>query len=436
MKKIIYVLLFMFLLFTAPAYALVTFNFESGNYHVVYINDLGTSTSCSNGVSMNYDSTNIEYLKSFDKYDDAIDYMKTIKSLPNKTLVIIGEKKNTDGVYVNDILTSEYALVDLNTTGTTSTTSYVYKEETSNRAYTYINGHGMFGGVDAALIDYSNEKSRAKMMIAGVTGWIDSILYLDASGYDGFDIVPLSVVKSPSYYYVNGSNELVHRLSRKITANNCYATSLTLGPAPSSLKQKDENDNMIKYYSYDGIYFYTSLESMLNDYKNGININAVNKIPYYNYYMYLPVRSKTNITSDNIRNYLESRNYTSKDKSVLYGEELTFIDAENKYGVNAITSFSTAINESSWGTSYLARTKNNVFGHNAFDSSVMESASKYKNVSDGIYRHAYYMINAGFAETKDAVARYYGSHLGNKNSGVNVKYASDPYWGKNRVILL
>lgn len=430
MKKIIYVLLFMFLLFTAPAYALVTFNFESGNYHVVYINDLGTSTSCSNGASMNYDSTNIEYLKSFDKYDDAINYMKTIKSLPNKTLVIIGEKKNTDGVYVNDILTSEYALVDLNTTGTTSTTSYVYKEETSNRAYTYINGHGMFGGVDAALIDYSNEKSRAKMMIAGVTGWIDSILYLDASGYDGFDIVPLSVVKSPSYYYVNGSNELVHRLSRKITANNCYATSLTLGPAPSSLKQKDENDNMIKYYSYDGIYFYTSLESMLNDYKNGININAVNKIPYYNYYMYLPVRSKTNITSDNIRNYLESRNYTSKDKSVLYGEELTFIDAENKYGVNAITSFSTAINESGWGTSYLARTKNNVFGHNAFDSSVMESASKYKNVSDGIYRHAYYMINAGFAETKDAVARYYGSHLGNKNSGVNVKYASDPYWGE------
>ena len=430
MKKIIYVLLFMFLLFTAPAYALVTFNFESGNYHVVYINDLGTSTSCSNGVSMNYDSTNIEYLKSFDKYDDAIDYMKTIKSLPNKTLVIIGEKKNTDGVYVNDILTSEYALVDLNTTGTTSTTSYVYKKETSNRAYTYINGHGMFGGVDAALIDYSNEKSRAKMMIAGVTGWIDSVLYLDASGYDGFDIVPLSVVKSPSYYYVNGSNELVHRLSRKITANNCYATSLTLGPAPSSLKQKDENDNMIKYYSYDGIYFYTSLESMVNDYKHGININAVNKIPYYNYYMYLPVRSKTNITSDNIRNYLESRNYTSKDKSVLYGEELTFIDAENKYGVNAITSFSTAINESSWGTSYLARTKNNIFGHNAFDSSVMESASKYKNVSDGIYRHAYYMINAGFAETKDAVARYYGSHLGNKNSGVNVKYASDPYWGE------
>ena len=43
----------------------------------------------------------------------------------------------------------------------------------------------------------------------------------------------------------------------------------------------------------------TALESMLNDYKNGININAVNKIPYYNYYMYLPVRSKTNITSDN-----------------------------------------------------------------------------------------------------------------------------------------
>ena len=26
-------------------------------------------------------------------------------------------------------------------------------------------------------------------------------------------------------------------------------------------------------------------------------------------------------------------------------------------------------------------------------------------------------------------ARFFGSHLGNKGSGFNVKYASDPYWG-------
>ena len=93
-------------------------------------------------------------------------------------------------------------------------------------------------------------------------------------------------------------------------------------------------------------------------------------------------------------------------------------------------SYSTAINESAWGTSYLAKNKNNIFGHNAVDSDVMSAADGYNTVADGIYRHAYYMINAGFSETKDAIARYYGSHLGNKNSGINVKYASDPYWGE------
>ena len=63
--------------------------------------------------------------------------------------------------------------------------------------------------------------------------------------------------------------------------------------------------------------------------------------------------------------------------------------------------------------------KNNLFGHSAYDSSVMESASGYKTVADGIYRHAYYYINTLFAETKDLSGNYFGGHLGNKNSGVN-----------------
>ena len=401
----------------------------SNFYHVVYIKNVG-STTCSNGGGMSYDSSNIEHVKSFDLYDDAVAFMNIQSYYSDKTIAIIGDKKDTNGNYVKDILTSKYALLDLNTTGTSSTTSNVYTTATGSTIYTYINGHGLFGGVDAALIDYNNEKNRVQMMISGVTGWINSLLTLNSVSYDGFDVVPLSLVKSPSYYYVNDNGELIHRLSKKITANNCYTTSYNLGIAPTSLNRKDSSGNMIKYYSYDGIYFYKSLETMLEDYKNGIRGNSVNSIPYYNYYMYVPIRTKTNITSDNIKNYLESRNYTSKDKSVLYGEELTFIDAQNKYGVNAVMSYSTAINESAWGTSYLAKNKNNIFGHNAVDSDVMSAADGYNTVADGIYRHAYYMINAGFSETKDAIARYYGSHLGNKNSGINVKYASDPYWGE------
>ena len=434
MKKIAYVLLICVLFdLVMPLYnvfAEVNYEFSSDGYQVVYIKDNGESTKCDNVSTVTYDESNVEYLKTFNKYDDALKYMKDVSNKENKIAAIIGKRKDTKGNYVNKIINSEYALVDLNTANTTMTISLVYTSATNNSSYTYINGHGAFGGVDAAFIDYNNGTSRVNMKISGVTGWINSLLSLGDKKYNGYEIIPINIVRSPSYYYVNDNGDLVHRLSKKITASNCYSTYINLGPAPSSLSSKDINGEVIKYYSFDGNYFYTKLEDMLSDYKNESTDKASNVIPYYNYYMYASVRTNSNITADDIKSFLESRGYDSKEKSQLYGEELTFIDAQNKYGVNAAISLSTAINESGWGTSTLARTKNNLFGHSAYDSSVMTSASGYNTVADGIYRHAYYYINTLFVETKDYSGNYHGSHLGNKNSGINVKYASDPYWGE------
>ena len=101
---------------------------------------------------------------------------------------------------------------------------------------------------------------------------------------------------------------------------------------------------------------------MIKDYRSDTRANSVNNSnPYYNYYMYSPIRTDSNITADDLKSYLESRGYTSKEKSALVGEELTFIDAEEKYGVNAAIAFSTAVNESGWGTSYLAKNNKNLF---------------------------------------------------------------------------
>ena len=434
MKKTAYVLLFCMLFdILMPlinVFAEVNYDFSEGAYHVVYVKKSDSATVCDNVSTITYDDSNIEYLKSFDDYDDALSYMKTISSTDSKTVAIIGERKNINGEYEKKIINSEYALVDLNTTGTTMTTSYVYTTATNNKVYTYINGHGAFGGVDAAFIDYNNGTSRVNMKISGVTGWINSLLSLSGNKYNGYEIIPLVLVESPSYYYVNDNGDLVHRLSKKITAKNCYSSALNLGPAPSSLVSKDSEGNTIKYYSYDGNYFYKTIEDMLYDYKSNSTNKAVNVIPYYNYYMYSPIRTDSNITADDIKNFLESRGYSNEEKSALVGEHLTFVDAEEKYGVNAAISLSTAINESGWGTSALAKKKNNLFGHSAYDSSVMTSASGYNTVADCIYRHAYYYINTLFAETKDVSGNYFGSHLGNKNSGINVKYASDPYWGE------
>ena len=433
MKKIAYILLVCILFdLIMPLYnvfAEVVYEFDKNGFQVVYIKDNEESTKCDNVSTVTYNGSNVEYLRTFDEYDDAVKYMNKL-SVKDKVPAIIGKRKNTSGEYVNKIINSKYALVDLNTTNTTMTISLVYTSATNNSVYTYINGHGAFGGVDAAFIDYNSGTSRVKMKISGVTGWINSLLSLNDNKYNGYEIIPINMVRSPSYYYVSDNGDLVHRLSKKITASNCYSSYINLGPAPSSLINKDLNGDLVKYYSYDGNYFYTSLEDMLFDYKNESTDKAVNVIPYYNYYMYSPIRADSSITADDIKNFLESRGYDSTEKSKLYGEELTFIDAQNKYAVNAGISLATAINESGWGTSVLAKSKNNLFGHSAYDSSVMTSASGYNTVADGIYRHAYYYINTLFAETKDYSGNYHGSHLGNKNSGINVKYASDPYWGE------
>ena len=433
MKKISYVLLICILFDLIMPFTnvlgLTNYEFKEGKYHVVYIKNDSSSTKCDNVSEVEYNENNIEYIKSFDNYDDALKHMKSLSSTKDKIVSIIGERKDINDKYVNKILNSEYALVDLNTANTTMTTSNVYTSATNNSAYTYINGHGAFGGVDAAFIDYNNGTSRVNIKISGVTGWINSLLSLSGKRYNGYEIIPITMVRSPSYYYVSNGN-LIHKLSKKITANNCYSTSINLGPAPSYLEEKDLEGNTIKYYSYDGNYFYKTFEDMLKDYKNESTDKAVNVIPYFNYYQYSPIRNYSNITGDDIKSFLESRGYTSKEKSALYGEELAFIDAQTKYDVNAAISLSTAISESGWGTSYLAKNKNNLFGHNAVDSDVYNSANGYKTVADSIYYHAYYYINTLYAETKDYSGIYHGSHLGNKNSGMNVKYAADPYWGE------
>jgi beta-N-acetylglucosaminidase len=407
--------------------AAIDYTFPSGNYHVVWIKDSGTSTTtCDSGAAINYDSSNIEYISSYNTYEEALNYVNTITSNDTKTASIIGLRRNKNDVNVNTILYSQYALVDLNTTGTTMTNTLVYISATSPTYTTYINGHGNYGGVDAAFLNYDNGTTRANIKISNVNGWIDSLLTLYGTTYTGYDIIPLSIVKSQNYYYVNDSGELVHRLSRKVTANNCYVTAYALGPAPSSLTAKDTNGNMIKYYSFDGIYFYNSMYKMLDDYKNGNNTNSVNSIPYYNYYMYLPIRSKTNMTSTDIRRYLEA---ISKTTSKLYGVESNFIDAQNNYGVNALLSLSIAANESAWGTSSLAVNNNNLYGLGAADSSLGD-AYTFNTVADCITSFSYWHIGSMYAEPKTVGNYYNGSHIGNKNSGINVKYAADPYWGE------
>lgn len=252
-----------------------------------------------------------------------------------------------------------------------------------------------------------------------------------------------------TYYYVTGAGELYHSYYATVASAKVWTTKL--GKSPLYLKEG------VRYYSFDGNYFYDDFTKLVNDLRNGNYKNAINKMPYYNYYQYLPTRTQTHYNAENLNTYIgydskidrssyyqlvyneEKKQYKwtaygdwdsfPKNQSMLYDEGNSFIASQEKYGVNAAQTLALAINESGWGRSYTAVREYNIFGHGAFDSAPDEYAASYESITAGIMAHAFNYIAKDYANPING-SHYYGSHYGNKLSGNNVSYASDAYWGE------
>ena len=108
--------------------------------------------------------------------------------------------------------------------------------------------------------------------------------------------------------------------------------------------------------------------------------------------------------------------------SRLAGKGAIFKEAERRYQINALYLMAHSALESSWGRSQIAKDKNNFFGIAAYDSTPYHSAKSFDNVDKGILGAAKWIRENYLDEGR--------THLGNKSSGMNVLYASDPYWGE------
>lgn len=265
-----------------------------------------------------------------------------------------------------------------------------------------------FGGIAADAAYLGMENGKVKFMLSGVVGLVDPSMV---------QVVYKNNIASVSSYYANGAN-LVHSICTNM--NTSPTSSLNVGPQPSYMSTG------ATYYSYDGHYFYTDYSRMLADYRNNTRANSINPgTPYYNYYQYLPLRSTTTYSGAQLSSIINAR-INSSSKMWNIGNSL--VTNQNTYGVNALLAAGLAANESGWGTSSIAQAKNNLFGLGAIDSSPGESANSFaspdacvKNFAEGWMSKRYLNPNNG---------NYFGGFLGNKASGINVKYASDPYWGE------
>jgi len=142
------------------------------------------------------------------------------------------------------------------------------------------------------------------------------------------------------------------------------------------------------------------------------------------------LKSKTNYTASDINRLY---NLMGASDSRLAGKGETFKAAEKKYGVNALYLVAHSALESAWGRSKIARDKNNFFGISAYDDTPYTSATKFDNVDSGIMGAARwinnrYLHNSGYPAN--------GAYLGNKAGGMNVNYATAPYWGESIASLM
>ena len=226
----------------------------------------------------------------------------------------------------------------------------------------------------------SNANGRIPVQIAGLTGYVNASQVTAISSNDTF--IP---------DYVSDGKYVYHRYSPYSKVMVAY-----------------HNANMQvgkSYYSADGINFGTFKLDHPFQFSN--------------------LKSRTNYTAADI-NRLYS--LMGANDSKLAGKGATFKAAEQRYGVNALYLVAHSALESAWGRSKIAKDKNNFFGISAYDDTPYTSATKFDDVDSGIMGAARW-INSKYLHNSGYPAN--GAHLGNKASGMNVNYATAPYWGES-----
>ena len=222
--------------------------------------------------------------------------------------------------------------------------------------------------------DRKSDDKRLAITISGLSGYMktEDLQALDASK----DFIP--------YYESDG-----HRFYHYVAQNASI-------PVVSHLSDMEVGK---KYYSADGLHF------------DGFKLE--------NPFLFKDLTEATNYSAEDLDKVFSLLNI---DNSLLENKGATFKEAEEHYHINALYLLAHSALESDWGRSKIAKDKNNFFGITAYDTTPYLSAKTFDDVDKGILGASKWI--------KENYIDRGRTFLGNKASGMNVEYASDPYWGE------
>ena len=235
----------------------------------------------------------------------------------------------------------------------------------------------------------------------------------------------LSYISQGSIVSIDGDEAKDGRLPVKISGLSGYMNK-------SDLVAVSSDSDFIPHYSSDGNYLYHELSPYASirvaphsssmaigkKYYSADGINFEN-FTVENPFLFRDLRKPTNYTAEELDKVYSLMNIKG---SRLAGKGAIFKEAEERYQVNALYLIAHSALESAWGRSQIAKDKNNFFGIAAYDTTPYDSAKSFDNVDKGILGAAKW-IRQNYIDNGR-------TYLGNKSSGMNVLYASDPYWGE------
>ena len=243
---------------------------------------------------------------------------------------------------------------------------------------------------------YNADGEKLSYISQGSVVWLDKDrksddkrLAITISGLSGYmkteDLQALDASKDFIAYYESDGHRFYHYVAQNASI-----------PVASHLSDMEVGK---KYYSADGLHF------------DGFNLE--------NPFLFKDLTETTNYSAEDLDKVFSLLNI---DNSLLENKGATFKEAEEHYHINALYLFAHSALESDWGRSKIAKDKNNFFGITAYDTTPYLSAKTFDDVDKGI-----------LGATKWIKENYIDrgrTFLGNKASGMNVEYASDPYWGE------
>lgn len=243
---------------------------------------------------------------------------------------------------------------------------------------------------------YNADGEKLSYISQGSVVWLDKDrksddkrLAITISGLSGYmkteDLQALDASKNFIPYYESDGHRFYHYVAQNASI-----------PVSAHLSDMEVGK---KYYSADGLHF------------DGFNLE--------NPFLFKDLTEATNYSAEDLDKVFSLLNI---DNSLLENKGATFKEAEEHYHINALYLLAHSALESDWGRSKIAKDKNNFFGITAYDTTPYLSAKTFDDVDKGI-----------LGATKWIKENYIDrgrTFLGNKASGMNVQYASDPYWGE------